>query len=103
MLPNDTIFSFLGCENSIEYDGSDHWYPPSAISYVIDKDSRVPVLNPITESLQILNLPGMSLRGEMVPFILRACPKLKSLGHGGSIPYGLQLLSEYQENPFYIK
>ena len=38
----------------------------------------------------------MSLRGEMVPFLLRACPKLKSLGHGGSIPYGLELLAEYQ-------
>ena len=39
----------------------------------------------------------MSLRGEMVPFLLRACPKLKSFGHGGSIPYGLELLSQYQD------
>ena len=40
--------------------------------------------------------PGTSLKGEMIPFLLRACPRLKSLGHGGSIPYGLELFAALQ-------
>jgi len=87
-----------GCEHLKEYDGADPWYPPASINYVLYEPTNLPpALNPIAQSLQILNLPGMSLRGEMVPFLLRACPKLKSLGHGGSIPYGLELLAEYQD------
>jgi hypothetical protein len=39
---------------------------------------------------------GTSLKGEIIPFLLRACPKLKSLGHGGSIPYGLELFAALQ-------
>merc|ERR1719228_3213665 len=97
LLPQDKDYvPDKGMEDKMELDGDPayKWYPPAEIKYVEDQDGfcDVPTLNPIANSLQILKLPGMSLKGEMVPFLLKACPKLKSLGHGGSIPYGLDIL-----------
>ena len=74
------------------------WYPPAEITYeVVDEEGfGVQKLNPLASSLQILRVPpfSRSLWGEMMPFILRCCPKLRTLGKASGTMMGLELTEE---------
>lgn len=84
------FFSSFG--TLVQYD----WYPPlEKIKYVeAAKEEQKTKLNPIAASLQVLKLPALTVKAELVPVILRACPKMKSLGQLSGIPYGLEQISK---------
>ena len=77
------------------------WYPPKDIVYeaVEDEGFGVQKLNPLASSLQILRVPpfSRSLWGEMIPFILRSCPKLRTLGKASGTMFGLELAKQLSE------
>ena len=74
-----------GTEELGEDDGSlekpGRWYPPAAVRYqeVQDQEYGLQRTNPLTETLQLLKLPAFSrsLWGELVPFLLQACPNMR--------------------------
>ena len=72
------------------------WYPPATIAYqeVEDEAYGLQRTNPLAATLQVIRLPAFSrsLWGELMPFLLQACPNLKSLGKASATMYGLQLL-----------
>ena len=74
------------------------WHPPARIVYDnIDEEAfGLTKLNPLTRTLQILRLPpfSRSLWGEMLPFVLKCCPKLKSLGRASGSMLGLDLAQQ---------
>ena len=71
------------------------WYPPATIQYEnLDEEGfGLQKLNPLASSLQVLRVPpfSRSLWGEMIPFLLRCCPKLKTLGKASGTMLGLEL------------
>ena len=71
------------------------WYPPKEIIYeVVDEEGfGLEKLNPLASSLEILRVPPFSrcLWGEMIPFILRSCPKLRTFGKASGTMLGLEL------------
>ena len=99
-------------ENAMEIDGGFYssfgslvqydWYPPpDNIEYVeLDKDEQTPKLNPLAASLQVLKLPALTVKAELVPVILKACPKIRSFGQLSGIPYGLEQISKMGEETF---
>eukprot|EP00092_Neocalanus_flemingeri_P014046 GFUD01015153.1.p1 GENE.GFUD01015153.1~~GFUD01015153.1.p1 ORF type:complete len:488 (+),score=103.87 GFUD01015153.1:28-1464(+) len=72
----------------VQYD----WYRPKNIEYVEEEPTSK--LNPIASSLQVLKLPALTVKAEIVPVLLKACPKLRSLGQLSGIPYGLEQISK---------
>jgi len=75
----------------VQYD----WYPPQQIEYVTAyTEEKTIKLNPIAASLQVLKLPALTVKAEIVPVILKACPKLRSLGQLSGIPYGFEQISK---------
>ena len=88
-----------GTENLGEWDGTEYpglWFPPATISYeeVDDEAYGVQRTNPLAQTLQVLRVPTSSrcLWGELVPFLLLACPALKTLGTASASMYGLELM-----------
>ena len=71
------------------------WFPPAEICYeILDEEGYgVLKLNPLADSLQVLRVPpfSRSLWGEMVPFILKCCPRLRTLGKASGTMLGLDL------------
>ena len=89
-----------GTEHLGEPDGSGEqkwtWYPPADIIYQ-DVDAEafgLQKINPLAGTLQVLRVPpfSRSLWGELVPFIMTACPNLKTLGKPSGLMLGLELL-----------
>ena len=94
-----------GTEQMGEPDGSldkpQMWFPPANIKYeeVEDEEYGILRLNLLVETLQAIKLPAFSrsLWGELVPFILQACPNIISLGKASGTLYGLQLLDSMKK------
>jgi len=96
-----------GTEKLGELDGAIYkpswWFPPVDIVYdsIEDEAFGIQKINPLAESLQVLRVPpfSRSLWGELIPFLLKCCPNLKTLGKASGTMLGLDLLSktEYEE------
>ena len=94
-----------GTERLGEPDGSldnpRDWFPPAKIKYeeVEDEDYGIWRLNPLVETLQAIKLPAFSrsLWGELIPFLLQACPNLITLGKASGTLYGLQILDSMKQ------
>ena len=72
------------------------WFPPADIEYQdIDQEAfGLQKINPLAETLQVLRVPpfSRSLWGEILPAIIKICPKLKTLGKPSGMMLGLELL-----------
>ena len=77
------------------------WFPPANINYkeVDDEDYGICRLNPLVDTLQAIKVPAFSrsLWGELVPFLIQACPNLKSLGKASGTLYGLEILESVEK------
>merc|ERR1719186_358371 len=95
-----------GTEHLGELDGEIYrpswWYPPAEIVYdsIDDEAFGIQKINPLAESLQVLRVPpfSRSLWGEIIPFLIKCCPNLKTLGKASGTMLGLDLLSK-MDNP----
>ena len=93
-----------GTEHLGELDGCGDktwtWYPPADIEYQ-DMDEEgfgLQKLNPLSRTLQVLRVPPFSraLWGEILPFLIKACPKLRTLGKASGMMLGLELLENME-------
>ena len=93
-----------GTEHLGELDGCGDktwtWYPPADIEYQ-DMDEEgfgLQKLNPLSKTLQVLRVPpfSRSLWGEILPFLLKACPRLRTLGKSSGMMLGLELLENME-------
>lgn len=77
--PWEDGFQAPGDPTAVDYEGP--WYKPDKIHYTVDE--MMPVMNNMCKSLQCLklNIDSFHPKPEIVPFLLRILPKLKSLGH----------------------